>query len=75
VAGELLFILRPVVTLAFARAVAPGGYNRVKGVILPLCIQAGTRIGVNRRCRRVGVGVVEVVDSVVYTMFRLLIER
>jgi hypothetical protein len=32
VAGELLFILRPVVALAFARAVDPRRNNRVKGV-------------------------------------------
>jgi len=59
VAGELLFMLRPVVTWAFAGAVVPGAYNRVKGVIMPLNIQTGTRAGVNRRCRRVGVGLLK----------------
>jgi hypothetical protein len=48
VAGDLLFILRPVTTLAFARPVVPGEYNRVEGLILPLNTQAETRTGVNR---------------------------
>jgi hypothetical protein len=56
VAGELLFILRPVITLAFDRALVPGEYNRVEGLILPLNTLTETRTAVNRRCRRVGVG-------------------
>jgi hypothetical protein len=59
VAGEVLFILRPVITLAFARVVVPGEYNRVEGLILPLNAQAETWTGVNRLCRRVGAGLLK----------------
>lgn len=59
VAGEVLFILRPVITLAFARVVVPGEYNRVEGLILPLNAQVETWIGVNRLCRRVGAGLLK----------------